>query len=101
MSSSFSPTRTSVLLTIREEKKAPFVKQHAIDHKLSFERALGMKWNVEEDAFLYTITPKDKPLTRRGILSVTSALYNSLVLVSPVTLTPKLLLQEACRMKLD
>ena len=60
-----------------------------------------MKWNVEEDAFLYTITPKDKPLTRRGILSVTSALYDSLGLVSPVTLTPKLLLQQACRMKLD
>ena len=46
-----------VLLTIPKEKKAPSVKQHAIDHKLPFERALGIKWDVEEDAFLYTITP--------------------------------------------
>ena len=61
-----------VLLTIPEDKKVPSVKQHAIDHKLPFERALGMKWDVEEDAFLYTIAPKDKSLARRGFLSVTS-----------------------------
>ena len=40
-------------------------------------------------------------MTRRGMLSVTSALYDPLGLVAPVTLLPKLMLQDMCRVKLD
>ena len=52
---------------------------------------------MEEDVFTFKISPKDKPVTRRGILSVTSALYDPLGLVSPVTVVPKVILQDLCR----
>jgi hypothetical protein len=42
---------------------------------LPTEPALGVLWNVEADTFGYSISLKDKPLTRRGILSVVSSVY--------------------------
>ena len=44
---------------------------------------------------------KEKSNTRRGILSMASSLYDPLGLVAPVTLIPKLVLQNACRQNLQ
>ena len=41
--------------------------------------------------------PKDKPFTRRGILSVTSSIYDPLGIVSPIPLLAKKLLQDLCK----
>ena len=60
-------------------------------------RLLGMQWNFEEDSFLFSVSLPDKPLTRRGLLSAVSSLFDPLGFVSPVTLIPKLLLQELCK----
>ena len=40
---------------------------------------------------------KDKPHTRRGILSVVSSVYDPLGLLSPSSLPAKLIVQELCR----
>ena len=45
---------------------------------LPTERALGMLWSVEADAFKYTIQMKNRPLARRGILSTVSGIYDLL-----------------------
>lgn len=65
--------------------------------RLPIERALGVYWCVESDTFQMPITLQDTTLTRRGILSTISSIYDPLGLVAPVLLVGKQLLQELCR----
>jgi len=64
---------------------------------LPTEHALGVKWDVESDSLGYEIVVKDRPLTRRGILSIVSSIYDPLGFVSPFILTAKKIIQELCR----
>ncbi|ROT77729.1 hypothetical protein C7M84_003591 [Penaeus vannamei] len=59
-----------------------------------------MHWSMENDYFTYKINPNDKPLTRRGVLSVVASIYDPLGMVAPFTLPAKLLLQDMCRQQL-
>ncbi|XP_064653222.1 uncharacterized protein LOC135503550 [Lineus longissimus] len=68
---------------------------------LPIERTLGLEWHVESDDFGFAINLKDKPLTRRGILSTVASVYDPLGLVSPVILQGKAILKELCSQKLD
>ncbi|XP_072166920.1 uncharacterized protein [Diadema setosum] len=54
-------------------------------------------WNITADVFFFQITLKDRPTTRRGILSTVASLYDPLGLVSSVILNGKRILQEMCR----
>ena len=65
------------------------------------ERALGVQWCVSSDTFGFSIIVKDRPATRRGILSVVSSVYDPLGFVSPFILSAKILLQDLCRKKLN
>lgn len=58
-------------------------------------RALGITWKIKEDAFIIKVDLPNKPLTRRGILSVTNSLYDPLGIVGPVILRSKLIQREA------
>ena len=42
------------------------------------ERALGLKWNVHSDMFLFSFNPKESSLSRRGLLSNCQAVNLSL-----------------------
>jgi len=52
---------------------------------------------MNSDMFTLKMIPKDKPFTRRGILLVTSSIYDPLGMVSPIILPAKRLLQELCK----
>ena len=67
---------------------------------LPVERALGVRWNVETDEFVFKMQPKTKPPTRRGLLSVVSSVYDPLGFISPFLLSAKIILQDLCRRKL-
>jgi hypothetical protein len=67
--------------------------------KLQTERALGILWNTEEDVFNFRIQGQQKPLTRRGILSDVSSLYDPCGFAAPVLLLAKKILQELCALK--
>jgi len=69
------------------------------DHTLT-ERALGVQWYVTPDTFGFKIATKDKPPTRRGILSVISSISDPLGFVAPFHLSAKILLQNLCRKQL-
>jgi len=91
--------KKEVLNAIPEAERAKNVK------KLDFEtfpteRALGVQWDVEEDRLGFKTQVKEKPLTRRGILSVMSSVYDPLGIVSPFMLPVKILLQDLCKRKL-
>ena len=67
--------------------------------KLPIERALGVHWCLESDAFKFIIDLKDKPCTCRGILVNISTIFDPLGLFAPVVLVEKQILQEICHGK--
>ncbi|XP_060573471.1 uncharacterized protein LOC132731322 [Ruditapes philippinarum] len=68
---------------------------------LPVERALGIQWCVESDTFQFRITLKDKPFSRRGVLSTLSSVYDPLGFLSPVILVGKQMLQQMCKDQID
>ncbi|XP_035660814.1 uncharacterized protein LOC118405422 [Branchiostoma floridae] len=75
-----------------------------LDHShtaVTTERALGMLWHVQSDTLGFRAVRREKPATRRGILSVVSSFYDPLGLVAPALLPPKKILQDLCKAKLD
>lgn len=61
------------------------------------ERALGVLWCTESDSFKFMINLKDRPVTRRGILSVTSSIYDPLGFLAAAILPAKMLMQQLCK----
>ena len=91
-----------VLEAIPEEERGKSLASVNIsEDPLPQELTLGLQWNAEEDVFTFEVSLPDKPLTRRGLLSVTASLYDPLGFVSPVTLIPKKIQQQLCKMQLD
>ena len=88
-----------VIDSIPTSERAGSVKDLLLD-QLPIERALGVRWDVESDTFGFKISVKDKPPTRRGILSVVSSVYDPLGFAAPFTLPAKALLQDLCRKNL-
>ncbi len=68
---------------------------------LPFERTLGVLWDVERDCFTFDVKSVGKPVTKRGVLSTTSSIYDPLGFASPFVLKAKAIFQELCRMKVD
>ena len=58
------------------------------------QRVLGVHWDVQADEFGIRIDIPNKPVTRRGILSMSHSLFDPLGFVVPVVLEVKLLLRE-------
>lgn len=56
-----------------------------------------MLWCVESDSFKLKLEVKQQSLTRRGMLSITSSVYDPLGILAPVTLSAKMMQQELCR----
>lgn len=79
--------------------RAASIRDLDFDHTL-MERALRVQWHVTLDTFSFNIATKDKPTTRRGILSVISLIYNLLSFVAPFYLSAKILLQTLCKKQL-
>ena len=94
----FTSNSKDVIAAIPREDRATTLKNLDLHNdRLPVERALGVYWCVESDTFQMHITLQDTPLTRRGILSTISSIYDPLGFVAPVLLVGKQLLQELCR----
>ena len=70
------------------------------------EKVLGLPWNCETDTFHFNLAQvADRATglipTKRNILSVLAAMYNPLGIVSPISVTIKVLFQEICVAGLD
>ena len=66
-----------VIESIPKSERSENVKDLSFD-QLPVERALGVQWSVSSDQFGFKIVFKDRPATRRGILSVVSSVYDPL-----------------------
>lgn len=67
--------------------------------RLPAECALGVFWDIETDSFSFRSVNKNKPFTRRGILSVVSSVYDPLGLLCPFVFPAKVIVQDLCRKK--
>lgn len=85
---------------IPSNQRAKDLKNLDLDHdKLPVKRALGLQWCAETDVFMFIMEIKEKPLTRRGVLSITCSIYDPLGFLAPITLCAKMIQQELCRRK--
>ena len=64
---------------------------------LPVPRALGVQWCIESDILQFRVELKDQPLTRRGILTTVSSVFDPLGILAPLILVGKTILQELCR----
>ena len=55
---------------------------------------------MDSDSFQFKLDLKQQPLTRRGILSMVSSMYDPLGFLVPFVLKAKLILQELCKLQL-
>ncbi|XP_064619531.1 uncharacterized protein LOC135482978 [Lineus longissimus] len=95
-----------VLESIPEEDRLPSLRESELPMnkgELSYplERVLGIQWCIENDTLTFRIVLKDRPLTRRGILSTIGSIYDPLGMAAPVLLVGKMILQELCRENAD
>ena len=96
----FDSNSREVMMSVPPEDRAKEIKglDLSID-KLPIERALGVHWCIESDAFKFRIELKDKPCTRRGTLATICTIFDPLGLIAPVVLVGKQILQESCHAK--
>ena len=75
--------------------------------RLTTENALGLKWNIEEDKFVWEVLEKilkqenKKPVIRRGIVFAVYSLFNPLGFITLYIMKARLLLQTFSRKKLS
>ena len=94
----FTSNRKEVIQQIPVSNRAEGIKHLDFSREaLPMERALGVQRCIESDAFKFTISLKDRPCTRRGILSTMSSIFDPLGFLAPVLLEGKTILQELCR----
>lgn len=66
-------------------------------------KTLGLLWNRHTDTLQYSVNMPLSPtrITKRQILSYTSQIFDPLGLLSPVTITSKIIMQELWKLKLS
>ncbi|XP_068204556.1 uncharacterized protein [Palaemon carinicauda] len=94
----FTSNDVSVLNTIPADDRSKELKTRDINYDpLPTEHALGILWVVETDTFGFSVLLPDKPLTRRGILSIVLSIYDPLGFAAPFVLLAKQILQDLCK----
>ena len=94
----FTSNNKEVMSSVPQEDRATDTKdRHLVNDVTPIERALGVHWCIESDTLQFRIIVQDKPLSRRGILSTVSSVFDPLGLVAPFILVGKRILQELCR----
>jgi hypothetical protein len=67
---------------------------------LPVERALGVGWDVQKDAFVFHPVKKQVPSTKRGIVSAVSSVFDPCGFLTPFSFKAKCLIQDVWRCNL-
>ena len=98
----FVSNSSVVLDSIPPEDRAKCVENlDLLNDAAPIERVLGVQWAIDSDCFQFRITLKDRPATRRGILSAVSSVYDPLGFLAPFVLNGKRILQDICKLQVD
>ena len=83
----FTSNNREVMSSVPQEDPSTDTKDHhLVNDVTAIERALGVHWCIESDTLQFRIIVQDKPLSRRGILSTVSSVFDPLGLVAPFIL---------------
>ena len=94
----FSCNHIEVLKSVPEEYRKDGVKDKDLNLGiLPEDKALGVKWNIQEDTLGFIIKMGDKPTTRCGLLAALSSVYDPLGFGAPFLLKGRLIIQRLCR----
>ncbi|XP_067948721.1 uncharacterized protein [Watersipora subatra] len=92
----FASNDRHVLATVPETERCETIqKLDLLQDHLPNERTLGLEWCIDTDRFQFVNNIKEKPTTKRGLLSTVAQVYDPLGLLAPFILKGKQLLQ-AC-----
>ncbi|XP_066933479.1 uncharacterized protein [Clytia hemisphaerica] len=96
----YNSNSKEVLQAAPEHKRA---SNTSIEFENTITRALGVKWDLKEDCFLYNVNvdPIPTTLTKRLILKKASTVFDPLGFLAPFTLKAKLILQDLWRLKVN
>ena len=84
-----------VIKLIPSDKRKPNVRNELVTPgNLPEEKALVLKWDAENDTLGFYIKLADKPLTKRGLLSTLSSVYDPLGLGAPFFLKGRQIIQH-------
>ena len=87
---------SSCYLYLKETKEKGLHDQKLRLGTLPTEKAVAMHWDIKEDKLGFCINFKEKPSTKRGMLSMVSSIYDPLGLVSPFLLEGRCIIQMLC-----
>jgi len=96
---------SSVIAAIPESERAKTAVNLELE-QLPTQSAVGMKWNIEDDKFVWEISNKlmsaksKKPVTRRSLVSVAFSLFDPLGFNAPYIMKAKAILQILSRKKI-
>ena len=94
----FLSNEREVIESIPKDQRAKEIKElDTTKDLLPVERALGVQWCVQSDHLQFRVELTDRALTRRGILSTVSSIYDPLGLIAPFLLQGKRILQAICK----
>ena len=86
-----------VLVSIPEgERRKGLQDQELRLGTLPTEKALGIHWNIEKEKLSFDVNFKDKPYTKREMLSMVSSIYDPFALVSSFVLEERQIMQMLC-----
>ena len=94
----FISNDTVVLKSLQEDQRRKGVKDADLSSReLPVEKALGVQYNIDEDTFGFKIAVEEKPLTRCGLLSTLSSVYDPLDFAAPFILEGRIFIQKLCK----
>jgi len=93
----FTSNCRNVLNSLSEDGRSPYIKNLELG-TFPVTKPLGLHWNMNKDTFEIHVNLRPKPLTRRGILSQASQLFDPFGVIQPFILPVKRLLQRLCQM---
>ena len=88
--------KKDILFHIPDALRRDGAKERDLTGSLPIERALGIFWDADNDIIKFKIDLKDQPMTRQGMLSVISSIYDPLGLTCPFLLQDRRLLHGLC-----
>ncbi|XP_033109309.1 uncharacterized protein LOC117110659 [Anneissia japonica] len=94
----WSSSNKEVINSVHEDQRSKELKGLDLtEETIQSERTLGVRCDLENDTFQLSpprVTSQEQPWTRRRLLSIVSAVFDPMGLLSPVVLPAKIIFQK-------
>ena len=89
----------SLIEALPKDKRSKGMQALNLDIENSLvEHTLGLRWHIKQDKLVIRNTQKEVILTKRGMLSLLSSLYDPYGIINPIVVIGKLIFQSECKL---